>query len=121
MRLFLTFLLVMVTIFCSSMSQANDMAADIKVDGFDVKILSRSNNYVNYSFKLSLENSGDPGKVYVKVVAKDKDGFEADFVMLTGYFEHNEVRNLTTTRMFPIKKLDQDVKWEISSIDKHVK
>ena len=118
MRWILTLLLTMTMIFCSSISHTNDMAADIKMMDFNVKEISRSNNHVNYSFKLSLENSGEPGKIFVKITAKDKEGFEADFVMLSGSFEGNEARTLTTTRMLPTKEGNQDITWEISSIKK---
>jgi len=96
-------------------------ADDIKVSCINAMETERSYNYVTYSIRADVDNKGGQGEIYIKLVGKNRDGHQLDFVYLTGKLDKKESRTFTTTTMMSFQKAMDIRSWEVDSINKYAK
>jgi hypothetical protein len=89
---------------------------NIKVSGVSAVETERSYGYVTYSIKADVDNKGNPGEVYIKIVGKNFGGHEMDFVYLKGTIDRRESKTLTNTTMVTYQKAMDIRTWEIDSV-----
>ena len=101
-----------------SMKKRNP-SEDIKVSRISTMESERSSGYVTYSIKADVDNSGETGEVFIKLIGKNRDGHQVDFVYLKGVLDRRESRTMTTTTMLNLQQ-SMDVRtWEVESINKY--
>lgn len=89
---------------------------DIHLDKFSAIELSRSYGYVTYSLKIDATNPGPKGVLYVKVVAKNRDGHQLDFLYLSGLVNQGDTRTFTNTKMLSYDLASRLYTWEIDEV-----
>lgn len=92
---------------------------DIKVSSIHSLETERAYNYVTYSIKADIDNKGDRGQVYVKLIGKNRDGHQIHYVYLTGTLERRESRTLTTTAMLSYQQAMDVREWVVDSVKKY--
>lgn len=92
---------------------------DIGVCCISAMETERSSNYVTYSVKADVDNKGESGEVFIKLVAKNRDGHQIDYVYLHGVLDRRESRTLTTTTMMTFQQAMDARVWEVVSASKY--
>jgi len=90
---------------------------DIKVCCISAMETERAYNYITYSVKADVDNRGAGGQVFIKLVAKNRDGHQIDFVYLKGFLDNRETRTLTTTTMMTYQQGMDARTWEVDSVN----
>jgi hypothetical protein len=94
---------------------------DIKVTNISAMEVERSYGYVTYSIKADVDNKGDRGNVFVKLVAKNRDGHQFDYVYLTGVIDRKSERVLRASTMVSLQHAMDIRTWDVESINKYYK
>lgn len=92
---------------------------DVKVTSISAMETERSYGYVTYSIKADVDNRGDRGNVFIKLVGKNRDGHQMDFVYLTANMDRKESRTLSTTTLLSFQKAMDLRDWIVGSINKY--
>lgn len=96
-----------------------DPRDDVKVGQVEVMKTQKPRSVV-YSLKVDVTNTGPEGDIYIDVAGKNLSGFEIKRGVLTGAFNENETRTLTTT--YTIVNPDQNIdSWEFIGVEKILK
>ena len=100
-------------------TQTTRKSDDVRVCCISAMEVERSYNYVTYSIKADVDNKGEKGEVFVKLIAKNRDGHQIDYVYLRTVLDRRESRTLTTTTMMTYQQAMDARIWEVASISKN--
>ena len=95
-----------------------DPSQEVKVCCISAMEIERSSNYVTYSIKADIDNRGDRGDISVKLIGKNWNGHQIDFVYLTGVFDRKESRTATATTMLTLQQALDVRSWNVATIRK---
>lgn len=104
---------------CAGVAAAEE--SGVEVSDLQVIQISKSPNFTTYSLKADVENRGDEGKVFVHVLAKNREGFQINERFFTGDFMVGERRTLTTTSVVSNEIAANIDQWNIDTIKKFPK
>ena len=92
---------------------------DIKVSSISAMEMERSRNYITFSIKADVDNSGNRGEVSIRLVGKNRDGHQVDYVYLSGRIGQRESRSMTTTTMLNYQQAMDIRTWSVESVNKY--
>jgi hypothetical protein len=93
--------------------------AEVKVSSVSAMQMSRTDSYVTMGIKADVDNLGDRGEVFIKLVGKNWTGHEIDFVYLRGTLERKQSRTLSTTALLTDQQVLDIRTWEVDSVNKY--
>lgn len=94
---------------------------DIKVSSVKTIELERAYNYVTYSIKVDIDNKGEHGEVFVRLIGRNREGYEIHSLYLSGIIERHGSRTLTSTTMLTFQQAMDVRTWEVASVNKYNK
>lgn len=92
---------------------------DIKISSIQAMETERSSNYVTYSIKADVDNRGNRGEVFIKLIGKNRDGHQIHFVYLNGNIDKRGSRTLTATAMLTLQQAMDVRSWEVDRVRKY--
>lgn len=94
---------------------------DVKVSSVNAMEMERSYGYVTYSIKADIDNKGERGEVYIKLIAKNRDGHQVHSTYLNGLVDRRGSRTITTTTMLSYQQAMDVREWAVDSVNKYKK
>ncbi|MBW2068822.1 MAG: hypothetical protein JRI31_08130 [Deltaproteobacteria bacterium] len=99
-------LCLLMTCYCKIAS-----ADSVQLESIGVKIISKSKDYIEYSFKVKVRSLGKEGKVCVDVKGLDINDYEIESTLVCGVVQDDETAILTDTDFVKIDKAKKIRTW----------
>lgn len=98
-----------------------DLYAGMKLISADSMVVKQVGDKVLISLKVGIENPGTSGNVSVHVIGKNDSGFELTRVLVSGFMEAGQTKDLTTTTILTEADLQQIKSWQVVKMHKYEK
>lgn len=99
----------------------NDGGRELNVSDISMIETEVTPRSVTYSVKGTVENTGPRGEVYIKIIARNKDGYEIKSCWFNGIMGQGDTRIMTTQVSLTPKDHAQLGTWEVITINKFPK
>jgi|GEM_PF-5964134 len=104
--LLMILLCLLMTCYCKIAS-----ADSVQLESIGVKIISKSKDYIEYSFKVKVRSLAKEGKVCVDVKGLDINDYEIESTLVCGVVQDDETAILTDTDFVKIDKAKKIRTW----------